>query len=499
MAASRDRHDVRILAQRPGEADGISPWHSSLDAKAHAFFEACHLAPETPPPKQPDSCLVAVVIQEKRAGTQEEKHGGWIGVAVASQEGLRTSTQVARIQTLAVHPAFRRLGLGQKLWKAIHHACFNLARCSCNDISASICPAPILHFHSGICDGVGVSGSFALLALLNGHSLTTYGVDPRRQRDNRPPLEAFQLRDTLAGDASTVIVIRTATAVSVSLTAPYLSSRPVRSKLRAVDFEARAAAAPPSYLTNQGLVDSKNVALKAAPNGLPLVPGGNVYTSPSTGCCTLVVDEAACLSLEEYIENADNYELRLMPKGSHHACLRIGPKLALAGYDEYGAVFGLHAPSRQASCTKKSYNRAQLLACIEHLPGLRGIASEALKSLGVGDDAISTWLFDYLKNIHLLCSDWSQQTIFDWHSDHTDVNATLEKAEHMVSIIVQLSSDAVTGMQLHGFQQSLYEGRGAVVAFHGCAVHRSTPTYPRVHSYAHNLRVHKIALFFVPV
>ena len=490
MAAFLSEHDVCVRVYTEHDLRNLEVlWRSALKG----VFEECGLPIANPPPLVgSDFCLV-VAFNVSRGSATDECRG--VAVARMSGEMLGSNTREAHISALAVRPAYHRRGLGQKLWNVIHRACFHEAQCSLARQEVTTSGTKVLEIHPGIRVGEAVSSTFALLAFLNGHALGAYGVPPCPHTPTQN-LDESQLRAMLKVEAPLVtLLVRTAAPVYVSLTKPYLSPRPVTSNLCAVDFAGRASN-PSEYLTSQGLDVSKNTQLSTASLGLPILRGGKC-TSTLTGCCHLVVNEDVCFSLEKYIEERANYQLRAV-KGGHHSCLRVGPKIALSGYDEYASLNSAHYPQLQADCTKKTYNLAAVSACLKHLPGLREIAEEALKHLGVVADSIMTWLQEYLKAIHLLQSDWSNQTSFGWHTDHTDVNVSLADAQEMVSIIVQLSSAAITGMQIHGFQQAVYEGRGSGLAFHGCAVHRSTPTHPRVHSYAPSLRVHKVVLFFVP-
>lgn len=418
------------------------------------------------------------------------------------------ATTRAKLLALAVDPKCRKKGLGQRLWASVHHACFQEAQRHWREVKY---PGD-LAFDPGVEEATRYTPAFALLAVLNGHKLlhtplvvqtnANYTHKLQRARESsctggesrtREPLSESDLR-SMSGDSWLQHLEGDHT--TVALGGAYLSTRPIIARLSPAEFTHPRLAEGPNGLP---LMQNVRITLKS----LPFVMNRKVLPSQETGLLQLVLDEKPCCLLDEYLESEANYSNQVTSSKvtgvNHINCLKVGVNKYLAGYDEYEHVNrnDTFNPYRQASTTKRTNNHAEVLLCLNNLPGLREIAEQALKKLGVHQDEMNQWLYTNLKAMHFLLLDWSRQTTFDWHVDHQDLKLTIADATYMLSVIVQLSPSMCTGMQMYGFNPATYRGRGACCAFHGAAVHRSTPLHPKV-VVKGCLRVWKVALFFRP-
>lgn len=222
---------------------------------------------------------------------------------------------------------------------------------------------------------------------------------------------------------------------------------------------------------------------------------GPSLTAPSrqTGLVPFLVPAMTCKALEYFVCDPTNHGSDIESSRFPVPTLQVGSR-SLAGFSLYQNVQapGGHNERKQANRTFRTRNRADVMALLDSAPGFHALARDVLRILGY-HDCNQMQCSSMLCSVHFFCLDASGQVCFGWHSDDTDLNLKSDsKRRRLRSAVIQLGAAGGTAMQMHGFHQFPFEGRGSGAIFHGAALHRSVYcTPPPQHG------IWKVTLFFV--
>eukprot|EP00327_Prymnesium_parvum_P008202 CAMPEP_0182812864 /NCGR_PEP_ID=MMETSP0006_2-20121128/9027_1 /TAXON_ID=97485 /ORGANISM="Prymnesium parvum, Strain Texoma1" /LENGTH=477 /DNA_ID=CAMNT_0024938909 /DNA_START=478 /DNA_END=1911 /DNA_ORIENTATION=- len=212
------------------------------------------------------------------------------------------------------------------------------------------------------------------------------------------------------------------------------------------------------------------------------------------GVLSFVLPAQPCRMVRDYLEDERNFKI-IQAKGSflqQYKVLCVG-SLELTGYNAYELVHGAHNPGKQASRSFQARKKSSIRETMLHLPGLSHIFKMTVETL-FGQHAVSQNPTQWLRALHFLRVDHTNQVTFQWHTDAVDFLLCKDELGRLVTIVVQLSADAPTAMQMYLCAPQPYMGSGAAIAFHGAAIHR---TIPWEEGHECSLHIWKVVFFLI--
>ena len=217
------------------------------------------------------------------------------------------------------------------------------------------------------------------------------------------------------------------------------------------------------------------------------VPLPHLRLSASTGVHSFQVDAVVCQNLLGFLQDGDSYN-------EDGFLLMAGAQWP--GYATYPYVHAAHHHGKlQERKTVRVQGKSKVNLVLQKEPVVWALVQAVRSALGLArprEGGLQP-AGKYIRGLHFLEQDKTQQASFSWHSDAEDihVSAGAAQVDDMTTVIVQLSSDEKSAMRIWGFGHHVYDGQGSAVAFPGAALHESVPRRNVAGS-----RVWKVALFY---
>lgn len=426
-------------------------------------------------------------VADKTEQTRVLANGDCIGIAFVTMEKMQDHI-LAHIHTFEVSPNYRRFGLGQRLFDKLREHAFesaqklrtDMTRLSPfmpNDITWTVALPGSTLSRLQLCLLLSLNG---FQFILDGHSGLTIDTTLLRRA----------CKQDVAVDTDRLHVLP----FTESLLVPFSLSRADRFGCKNVD---ESLLQPPS----QEMMSSfeKNFAVNCKLQIGKLTEQVVLVTEfevklplkAEYGLVPFVLPTEPCRIIREYLNHAKSYAKKRSSTGSLYPVLVVGGE-KLSGYNSYPVVNGEHDPDRQLHCTIQASSRREVNACLEHIPGLSMLLKMIRKVLNCGNSRAEQLK---LAQLHFLRVDKTGQASFAWHTDEHDLRLGQHAMESLITVVVQLSAEVTTAVQMYSFKPYLYAGSGAAVAFHGGAMHR---TIPWAKGHLSSLHIWKVAFFFLP-
>eukprot|EP00327_Prymnesium_parvum_P018056 CAMPEP_0113241750 /NCGR_PEP_ID=MMETSP0008_2-20120614/6961_1 /TAXON_ID=97485 /ORGANISM="Prymnesium parvum" /LENGTH=476 /DNA_ID=CAMNT_0000089175 /DNA_START=353 /DNA_END=1783 /DNA_ORIENTATION=- /assembly_acc=CAM_ASM_000153 len=416
-----------------------------------------------------------------------------IGMAMASL-CCKNGVMDAAIHFLKVRQECQRRGLGQKLYDSMRQEVFEKAQ----ELRGLMCIR-----------GVHAIGEMVWTAHLQGCRLGLV------QSALLLCLNGHMVRDVESGDWLTAASIRKLCVIQEedgpvhknvqvlpkqeSIEVPFALTRQQRWKCKLA-----SSASLPDLELGQAMTWEKYLQLNQQVAHGEMTSGSRISIITSThvklpsplhdGVLSFVLPAQPCRMVRDYLEDERNFKI-ITGKGSflqQYKVLCVGSQ-ELTGYNSYELVHGEHHPGKQASRSFQARKKSSIRETLLHLPGLSHIYKMLVETL-FGEHPVNQNQTQWLRAIHFLRVDHTNQVAFKWHTDAVDFHLPDNELGRLVTIVVQLSADAPTAMQMYLCAPQPYMGSGAAIAFHGAAIHR---TIPWEEGHECSLHIWKVVFFLI--